>query len=98
MGELFDLIRDSNRLLDQGKLSASGAADLLVAWEGIDSVLAFERDAVAVPAEVLALVEQRQTARANKQWAESDRLRAAIAALGWIVKDTKEGPKLSPKR
>jgi cysteinyl-tRNA synthetase len=46
---------------------------------------------------VLALVEQRQAARTAKEWAESDRLRDAIAALGWNVKDTKEGPKLTPK-
>ncbi len=45
-------------------------------------------------AEVLALVDQRQQARSNKQWAESDRLREQISALGWTVQDTKDGPKL----
>src|SRR5512140_694739 len=44
--------------------------------------------------EVLALVDQRQQARASKQWAESDRLREQISALGWTVQDTKDGPKL----
>ncbi len=44
--------------------------------------------------EVLALLEQRQQARAGKQWAESDRLREQIAALGWTVQDTKDGQKL----
>ena len=43
---------------------------------------------------VLALVEQRVVARANKNWAESDKLRDEIAALGWIVQDSKEGYKL----
>ena len=43
---------------------------------------------------VLELVEQRQQARTNKQWAESDRLRDQIAALGWTVQDTKDGQKL----
>ena len=50
-----------------------------------------------IPAEVLALVEQRQAARAAKNWAESDRLRDAIAVLGWIVKDTKDGAKLTAR-
>ncbi len=95
MGQLFDLIRESNRALDAGKLNATCAAMLLLQWERINSVLAFERDAVAIPAEVLALVEQRQDARAAKNWAESDRLRDAIAELGWIVKDTKDGAKLT---
>jgi len=43
---------------------------------------------------VIALVEQRVLARANKNWAESDKLRDEIAALGWIVQDSKDGYKL----
>jgi len=98
LSHLFDLIRESNTALNRGELSAGQAAQLLADWTGIDHVLAFQREAAAIPAEVLALVQQRQQARADKQWAESDRLRDAIADLGWIVKDTKEGPKLSPKQ
>ena len=96
MGRLFDLIRETNRALDSGEVNAATAAGLLTAWQRINSVLALDRDTLAAPPDVLALVEQRQAARASKQWAESDRLRDAIGALGWIVKDTKDGPKLSP--
>lgn len=45
--------------------------------------------------EVLNLLEQRKQARAKKDFAESDRLRDAIAELGWTVNDTKEGQQLS---
>ena len=41
--------------------------------------------------DVIVLAEERLTARANKNWAESDRLRDEIAALGWTVQDSKEG-------
>jgi len=44
--------------------------------------------------EVMALAEKRQQARVNKQWAESDQLRNEIAALGWLVQDSKDGYKL----
>lgn len=44
--------------------------------------------------EVIALVEQRVLARANKNWAESDKLRDQITALGWTVQDSKDGYKL----
>jgi len=97
LGRLFDLVRESNAALDRGELTPGQAAQLLSEWRRIDSVLSFEREAATVPTEVAALVEQRQQARAAKQWAESDRLRDEIAAFGWIVKDTKDGPKLSPK-
>jgi hypothetical protein len=43
------------------------------------------------PPNVLALVEHRAKARSSKDWAASDALRDEIAALGWAVKDTKEG-------
>jgi hypothetical protein len=43
---------------------------------------------------VMALVEQRVLARASKNWAESDKLRDEIAALGWTVQDSKDGYKL----
>ena len=46
------------------------------------------------PEEVLELVEQRQAARKNKRWNESDQLREEIAALGWNVMDTPQGPHL----
>ncbi len=46
------------------------------------------------PEEVKVLVEQRAAARAGRNWAESDKLRDEIAALGWIVQDSKEGYKL----
>ena len=43
---------------------------------------------------VIALVEQRVLARAKKNWAESDKLRDEIAALGWTVQDSKDGYEL----
>ena len=52
-------------------------------------------DDAAPPAEVLALAEQRVAARASKDWAESDRLRDAISALGWTVQDGRDGYKLA---
>ncbi|HKJ39323.1 MAG TPA: hypothetical protein VJ972_11145 [Anaerolineales bacterium] len=41
--------------------------------------------------EVVALAEKRLSVRAEKNWAESDKLRDEIAALGWTVQDSKEG-------
>ena len=48
-------------------------------------------------AEVLALVESRQEARAEKDFGKSDRLRDQIAALGWTVQDSPDGQKLVKK-
>ena len=50
-----------------------------------------------VPAEVIAIAEQRAVARQNKDWAMSDKLRDELLSLGYIVKDSKDGYSLSKK-
>ena len=62
------------------------------AWDLVNNAPEIEDEQPS--AEVLELVERRQQARAGKQWAESDRLREQISALGWTVQDTKDGQKL----
>ena len=44
-----------------------------------------------VPEEVKAVAEERKAARANKDWAKSDELREKLKALGYAVKDGKDG-------
>jgi cysteinyl-tRNA synthetase len=44
------------------------------------------------PEPVRALVTARVHARANGDWGLSDQLRLEIAAAGWQVRDTPEGP------
>jgi cysteinyl-tRNA synthetase len=46
------------------------------------------------PAELVALAERRREARAAGDYAESDRLRDAIAAAGWEVRDSASGYEL----
>ncbi len=46
------------------------------------------------PAEVRALLERRTLAKAQKDWAAADAARDAIAALGWKIVDTAQGPRL----
>lgn len=95
LGALFDVIRDSNRLLDAGKLTPGQIRTLRDWRDGINTVLQFQPEQTVIPPEVTKLLEARAAARAAKNWAESDRLRDAIRDAGWIVKDTKDGQKLS---
>ena len=52
---------------------------------------------IEIPANVKALAEERLVARKNKNWAESDRLRDQIAALGYVIKDTAAGYEIDKK-
>jgi cysteinyl-tRNA synthetase len=49
------------------------------------------------PPDLVALAEQRQRARAERDFTEADRLRDEIAAAGWEVRDVSEGFQLVPR-
>ena len=48
-----------------------------------------------IPEEVTRLIEEREHARKEKEWQKSDDLRAQIESLGYEVKDTESGSKIS---
>jgi cysteinyl-tRNA synthetase len=95
LGSLFDLVRDTNRTMDTGETSPEQARGLLDYWQRLNSILSLETEASSVPAEITALVEERLAARVAKDWARSDALRDELIGRGWMVKDTKDGTKLT---
>ena len=52
-------------------------------------------DAKAFAGAVDLLLELRAQAKANKDWATSDKIRNELTALGFVIKDTKEGAEWS---
>ena len=52
----------------------------------------------SAPAEVMALVEQRQQARKEKRWTDADALRDQILALGYEVADTAQGAQVRARK
>jgi cysteinyl-tRNA synthetase len=56
-----------------------------------------QTEAGEAPADVRALAEAREAARAERNFEEADRLRAEIDAAGWEVQDVAGGFRLIPK-
>jgi cysteinyl-tRNA synthetase len=96
LGFLFESIRETNRAMDQNEMDAASASARLDWWKRINTVLDLEAETdVAIPDEVAQVAEERENARREKNWKRSDELRDRISALGWEVRDTKDGPKLT---
>ena len=96
LGFLFESIRETNRAMDQNEMDAISAGAWLEWWKRINTVLDLEAETEgAIPDEVTQLAQQRENARHEKNWKRSDELRERISALGWEVRDTKDGPKLA---
>jgi cysteinyl-tRNA synthetase len=94
LAAVFDLVKDLNRRLADGSMSANDARRAAETLRDLDRVLAvMEPDAsdTQVPDQVTALLDERVAARAAKDWARSDALRDALAAQGIVVEDTRDG-------
>ena len=63
----------------------------------VDDFVKSQGEKDEISQDVIDLAEQRLLARANKDWAKSDELRDAIGALGYLVKDSKDGYELIKK-
>ena len=96
-GVVFDWVRETNRLLAEGKLTPAAAAAALAAWDKVDSVFGLGRKPEAeAPPEIVALLDQRQAARKAKDFKKSDAIRDELKAKGWVIEDTPKGPRLKP--
>jgi cysteinyl-tRNA synthetase len=95
LGFLFESIRLSNRAMATGELTPAAARSWLDWWKRIDQVLQLSGEETTLPAEVAKLGDDRQRARLAKEWKKSDQLRDELNALGWDVRDTKDGQKVT---
>ena len=83
---------------DATKLALVRFTDDLLGLQFIDraqKLRALENE--TAPAEVVELAEKRAAAKANKDWATADALRAEIENAGWSVIDSKDGYKIVKK-
>ncbi len=93
MAEVFELVGEANRG------DVSGASEVLaemLALVGLSSLTQPDQGAEADDG-ARKLLEERQAARAAKDFGRADEIRDELAELGWEVRDGAEGAKLVPK-
>jgi cysteinyl-tRNA synthetase len=93
MAEVFELAGEANR----GEIESGGAAAAAAAMldlVGLGSLATAEQ---AGDAEAEGLLEEREAARAAKDFGRADEIRDRLAELGWEVRDSAEGARLVPR-
>ncbi len=95
MAEVFELVGEANRDEIPGGEAALTLAEML-ALVGLSSLTQPDQGAEADD-EAEKLLEERQAARAAKDFERADEIRENLAGLGWEVRDSADGPKLVPK-
>jgi len=95
MAEAFELVGETNR----GEVPWGEAAPALAEMLGLVGLSSLTQPDQGAEADEGAekLLEERQEARAAKDFARADQIRDRLAELGWEVRDSAEGAKLVPK-
>jgi cysteinyl-tRNA synthetase len=89
---LFEIVNEGN------KRELPGAREVLtelLPLLGLDSLIDEDE---AAPAEALGLLEEREKARAAKDYGRADELRDELAGMGWEVRDEAGGARLVRRR
>lgn len=97
LAAIFDFVRDINTCAGNSTQAArETAAETFDALTGVLGIVQ-HREKDDIPPEIIALVEERTAAKKAKNFARADEIRDALAAQGYAVEDTAQGPKLVKK-
>lgn len=91
---MFDLIREGNRVLDEGGDAGAlaGAVETIVEVLGLDDAEEAPKAAgMMSDDEIEALVAEREEARARKDFARADKIRDRLTAAGVTIEDGPDG-------
>jgi cysteinyl-tRNA synthetase len=92
LGALFTAVRETNTAIDQGMIGPADARVIREAVEKVDDVLdVVRREAVVLDEEIERMIQARIDARKARNFAEADRLRDGLQAMGIILEDTAGG-------
>ena len=96
LAAVFDLIRACNIALDKEQLREGDRAEVLAWLAEVDTRLAIlpvAEERASNDDEIENLIAQRNDARRNRNFAESDRIRQELLNRDIVIEDTREGTK-----
>ena len=97
LSKLFELVTAINTTGDkQTKEALKYTAAIFDELAGVLGLL-YNRKTDEIPQQVKDLVAERTEVRKAKNWARADQIRDELAELGYIVKDTPQGPQILKK-
>ena len=93
LAAIHDMVREVNSTTSSSGITTEGQQAVLDAIVKFDSVLGIfgEEESEMLEADIEALIEERQEARRNRNFARSDEIRDELAAKGIILEDTTQG-------
>jgi len=82
------------KVIKDEKLSNKEKEKIVLEFDKIFGLRLKKVKKLKIPQEVKKLVEQREKYRRKKEWEKADAIREKLKKMGYLIEDTKEGPKI----
>ncbi|MFC1655290.1 cysteine--tRNA ligase [Patescibacteria group bacterium] len=93
LAAIFELVKELNVFAGKNQLTVTDKETILDFLKKVDAVFGvlLPQEQEELPDELMALIKEREEARASKDWAKSDEIRDTLKEKGVILEDLPEG-------
>ncbi len=96
---LFNFVKDVNKYIEKNDLAKEAMEKIKDTFSTYLTLLGIQKEEKeeVLEEDILRLIEERQKARAEKNWKEADRIRDKLLEMGIVLEDTKDGVRWKKK-
>jgi len=96
LSAIFNLMKETNKIEEVDSKTAKQILNLINKFDSVFGLklLEIKKEGIRIPEKVIKLLRERERYRGKNQWKLADKIREKIKEKGYLVEDTKAGPKL----
>ena len=92
LASIFEFAKEINNLMMECRIGKNNAGEITALMNDFDKILGIlEKKGKKIPSEIKKLIDEREMARKEKDFARADEIREDLKTKGVILEDTKEG-------
>jgi len=92
LSHIFEFVKEINTLMMEGKMGKDDAEKIIQVMNNFDRIFGIlEEKEEELSPELKKLVDEREKARKDKDYARADKIRNELKQKGIILEDTKDG-------
>ena len=92
LSHVFEFVKEINTLMMESKIGKKNAEELIKSMHELDKVLGIlEEKEEELSPELKKLIDERENARKEKDFAKADKIRNELKEKGILLEDTKDG-------
>ena len=91
LSHVFDFVKEINTLMMENRIGKKSAKEIINLMNDFDKILGVLEEQEKLSVELKNLIDEREKARKEKDFAKADEIRENLRTKGIMLEDTKDG-------